>query len=116
MGKRATFNSQIFAIRPSTSNPTRRRTPLRISGDRFATPKFQAATTQCYGLAVGEGEIAGGAVDAGADAAPGEETGDGETCVVAGERETGARAVGAGDAWVLANSRRSALWPALLCA
>ena len=71
-------------------------------------------------MAVGEGEIAGDVVDAGADAAPsdavttGEVTGDGETCVVAGEGETAARAVGAGDAWVLANSRRRALWFVLL--
>ena len=60
--------------------------------------------------------------DAGADVAPGdavvtgEATGDGATCPVAGEGETAAGAVGAGDPWVLANSRRRALWLVLLCA
>ena len=66
-------------------------------------------------MAVGEGEMAGNVVEAGIDVAPGdavmtgEATGDDETCVVAGEGETAAGAVGAGDAWVLASSRRSAL-------
>jgi hypothetical protein len=93
------------------------------SGDRFGTPEIaEAATSKCQGVAVGEGEMAGEAVDSGADVAPGdavgtgEATADGETCVVPGEGETAAAAVGAGDACVLANSRRSALWLVLLWA
>lgn len=70
-------------------------------------------------MAVGEGETAGDAVNAGAEVASGEAVGaagDAEIFPVAGEGETAAGAVGAGDAWVLASSRRSALWLVLLCA
>src|SRR4029077_12716673 len=97
----------VLNVQPSTEQQ-------RVSSANFwgwaCDPRSSgAATSKCYGLARGEGETAGGAVDAGTDAAPGEATGAGETCVVAGEGETAAAAVGAGDAWVLASSRRSAL-------
>src|SRR6202011_4599713 len=112
MGKRATFNSQI--IRDPVLNVQRSTEQFGISsanfGGQVCDPRNSgAATSKCYGLAVGEGEIAGGVGDVGADEAPGGATGGGETCVVAGEGETAAGAVGAGDAWVLASSRRSAL-------
>ena len=58
---------------------------------------------------MGEDKVTGDAF------AVGEETGHDEACLAAaGEAET--LAAGAGDAGVLANSRRSALWLVLLCA
>jgi len=97
----------VLNVQPSTGR--RRISSANFWGQVCNPGSSGAAPSKCYGLAVGEGEIAGGVVDAGADAAPGEATGAGETCVVAGEDETAAAAVGAGDAWVLASSRRRAL-------